>query len=69
VATHISRGDTLVLLADRHDVELGQRIQATVQQLRQQWQLLKQQADKKKALAKAYEDKLAQFRCTITEPV
>ena len=40
MATHISRGDTLVLMVDRHDVELGQRTQATVKQLRQQWQLL-----------------------------
>ena len=62
VATHISRGDTLVLMVDRHDVELGQRTQATVKQLRQQWQLLKAQADRKKATAKAYEDKLNQFR-------
>ena len=62
MATHISRGDTLVLMVDRHDVELGQRTQATVKQLRQQWQLLKAQADRKKATAKAYEDKLNQFR-------
>jgi hypothetical protein len=62
VATTISRGDTFVLLADRHDVALGQRTQSTVQQLRQQWQMLRQQAERKKSLAKTYEDKLTQFR-------
>ncbi len=62
VATHISRGDTLVLMTDRHDVELGRRTQETVQQLRQQWQMLKQQADRKKSTAKNYEDKLDRFR-------
>ena len=68
VATHISRGDTLVLLADRHDIELGQRTQATVKQLRQQWQQLKQLTDRKKLLAKAYEDKLSQFRLVVLMP-
>ena len=68
VATHISRGDTLVLLADRHDIELGQRTQATVKQLRQQWQQLKQLSDRKKLLAKAYEDKLSQFRLVVLMP-
>jgi len=49
-------------MTDRHDVALGRRTQETVQQLRQQWQLLKQQADKKKSTAKNYEDKLDRFR-------
>lgn len=67
VATHISRGDTLILMTDRLDNNLSARAQSAVGQLRAEWALLKQLSDRKKATAKSYEEKVEKFRADVNE--
>eukprot|EP00094_Tigriopus_californicus_P012072 TCALIF_11665-PA protein Name:"Similar to DMD Dystrophin (Gallus gallus)" AED:0.11 eAED:0.12 QI:11/0.44/0.31/0.89/0.88/0.89/19/143/3398 len=55
VATLISRGDTLVLMIHRQDLEMADRLQAKVKSLRHSWLSLKQMAEKKASSAQASE--------------
>lgn len=55
VATLISRGDTLVLMIHRQDLQMADRLQVKVKSLRESWLGLKQMAEKKASSAQASE--------------
>lgn len=61
-ATLISRGDTLVLLSHRDDMQKGEQVHQRVEKLRKTWQALKSRADVMMNEASKTETEMKQFR-------